>query len=419
MGLFEKELLKRLDSYIAEGLVDAESGKRLGAALEAKIRGETRAARNMLHILGIVLIFTACSVWTYHNWEHLGERVRETLSFLPLALSAALGIFALKRNLPQLWKETAAILNIAGVWVMIAGIGHLYNIQADDSRFYISVICLSIPAVPIFRSGAAAAALCAINILYMAKCPGSEFIIGVAVYAALAAFAFGQAGGGNILRKAGLLFACLASSASISCTATRGVLSVILISGFSGVFLAAAASKSFSKNGIFRNPCALAGFLLLLFLMSPGSSRAMITALSAADSGGDFAFQPAFWTLCALYAFALFRAFRNPRRESALLGLSAVFPAFATAVFAKNFWLLTAVLNGTIFAASAAFLIAGILRKNRAISNFGAVMILFQCASRIFDSQTDTGIRAAAIAAAGAFLIIFNIFLNRGKSREN
>ena len=145
----------------------------------------------------------------------------------------------------------------------------------------------------------------------------------------------------------------------------------------------------------------------------------MITALSAADSGGDFAFQPAFWTLCALYAFALFRAFRNPRRESALLGLSAVFPAFATAVFAKNFWLLTAVLNGTIFAASAAFLIAGILRKNRAISNFGAVMILFQCASRIFDSQTDTGIRAAAIAAAGAFLIIFNIFLNRGKSREN
>ena len=85
----------------------------------------------------------------------------------------------------------------------------------------------------------------------------------------------------------------------------------------------------------------------------------------------------------------------------------------------KNFWAVTAVLNGAIFASSAAFLISGILKKKLIMSNIGAILILFQCVSRIFDSQTDVGIRAVAIAAAGVLLAILNMILNRKISREN
>lgn len=49
----------------------------------------------------------------------------------------------------------------------------------------------------------------------------------------------------------------------------------------------------------------------------------------------------------------------------------------------------------------------------------GQFLILFQCVSRIFDSQTDVGIRAVAIAAAGVLLAILNMILNRKISREN
>ena len=190
MSQFEKELLKRLDSYKSANLIDAASEKKLREALQDKICEESRITRNLLYILGIILVFTACCIWVYHNWEYFHERVREALAFAPLAISAVLGIFAIKKDFPQFWKEASAMLNIAGVWVMITSIGHLYNIQPDTAHFCLSVICLSFLTVPIFRSGSAIVALCILNIFYAANCPESEFIVAVAIYAALAALAF-------------------------------------------------------------------------------------------------------------------------------------------------------------------------------------------------------------------------------------
>lgn len=417
MSQFEKELLKRLDSYKSANLIDAASEKKLREALQDKICEESRITRNLLYILGIILVFTACCIWVYHNWEYFHERVREALAFAPLAISAVLGIFAIKKDFPQFWKEASAMLNIAGVWVMITSIGHLYNIQPDTAHFCLSVICLSFLTVPIFRSGSAIVALCILNIFYAANCPESEFIVAVAIYAALAAFAYKFRDGNGVLRNIVLVFVCMVSAVSISCVAAHNILSIVLVAGFSGIFLAASASKKFSGTGIFNNPYAGAGFFLLIFLMSVGASKGIINHLI--NHTAISAFFPAFWTLCAVYAFSLFRAFRNPRRENAAICLSIVFPAFATVLLLKNFWAVTAVLNGAIFASSAAFLISGILKKKLIMSNVGAILILFQCVSRIFDSQTDVGIRAVAIAAVGVLLAILNMILNRKISREN
>ena len=77
MSQFEKELLKRLDSYKSANLIDAASEKKLREALQDKICEESRITRNLLYILGIILVFTACCIWVYHNWEYFHERVRE------------------------------------------------------------------------------------------------------------------------------------------------------------------------------------------------------------------------------------------------------------------------------------------------------------------------------------------------------
>ena len=107
MSQFEKELLKRLDSYKSANLIDAASEKKLREALQDKICEESRITRNLLYILGIILVFTACCIWVYHNWEYFHERVREALAFAPLAISAVLGIFAIKKDFPQFWKEAS------------------------------------------------------------------------------------------------------------------------------------------------------------------------------------------------------------------------------------------------------------------------------------------------------------------------
>lgn len=163
MGLFERELLKRLDSYKAEGLIDARSEANLRKALEAKAGESARASRGALYIVGTILIFTALAVWVCHNWAAFGERVQEALAFAPLAVSAVLGVFAIKKNLPQAWKEAAAFLNVAGTATMIYAISRIYNIQGDTASFCLAVICLSAPAVAIFRSGTAIVAICALN----------------------------------------------------------------------------------------------------------------------------------------------------------------------------------------------------------------------------------------------------------------
>ena len=104
-------------------------------------------------------------------------------------------------------------------------------------------------------------------IQHLAGMEESEFIVAVAIYAALAAFAYKFRDGNGVLRNIVLVFVCMVSAVSISCVAAHNILSIVLVAGFSGIFLAASASKKFSGTGIFNNPYAGAGFFLLIFLM--------------------------------------------------------------------------------------------------------------------------------------------------------
>lgn len=417
MGLFERELLKRLDSYKAEGLIDARSEANLRKALEAKAGESARASRGALYIVGTILIFTALAVWVCHNWAAFGERVQEALAFAPLAVSAVLGVFAIKKNLPQAWKEAAAFLNVAGTATMIYAISRIYNIQGDTASFCLAVICLSAPAVAIFRSGTAIVAICALNAEFSDTCPEPELAVGIGIYAAAALTAYSHLKTGGIFRNAVMIFACLCSAVSISAAASCNGRGAVLAAGFAGVFLAASATGRLQKSPLSNNPFAFSGFLILLWAASAGASRYALERISApAPSGMPAAFYPVLCTLCALYLFSLFRAFRNLRRNNALLAASAVFPAFALAMLSKSFWLSAAIVNGTVFLGAAALFAGGISAKSRLLSNAGVAVILLQCAARAFESQADAGIRAAAFAAAGLLLMAFNLYLNRRKS---
>lgn len=417
MSLFERELLKRLDSYKAEGLIDARSESNLRKALEAKAGASARASREALYIVGAILVFTAFAVWVCHNWAAFGERLQEALAFVPLAISAVLGVFAIKKDLPQAWKEAAAFLNVAGVAAMIYAISRIYNIQGDTARFCLAVICLSAPAALIFRSGAAIAAICVLNAAFSAACPEPELALGIGIYAAAAFIAYSHLKTGGVFRNAVMVFVCLCSTVSISYAASYEGRGTVLAAGFAGVFLAASATKRLSQSPLSGNPFALSGFLILLWAVYMGASRYALKSLSEpAAAEAPAAFYPAFWTLCALYLFSLFRAFRNQRRVNALLAASAVFPAFAAAMFSGSFWISAAVVNATAFFGAAAMFAGGISANSRILSNAGVAVILLQCAARAFESQADAGIRAAAFAAAGLLLMAFNFYLNRRKS---
>ena len=388
MANFEKELLRRLDDYKSHGIIDAQSESNLRRELSGNIaRDGGRTGHNALFVVAAILIFTACAVWVQHNWSEFGIRLREFLAFVPLMISAGVGIAAIKKNLGQFWRESAAVLNIAGVAVMIATIGRIYQIQPDELHFYLSVMCLSLVAVPIFRSGAAIAVLACFNFAYTTECSDAEYVAAIVIYVVLTLLACKYLKIGGVFRTGSLLAVCMSAAIAISSRATDSY-TPLLLAGFTGLFLATAATRTFAKYTLFNNPFAVGGVLLLLWFATAASSRS-------------------------------FRAYKNPHRPLPLLALSAVFVGYALGAVSRNFWVAVAVVNISIFAASVFTAVRGIFGNDKWYANIGICLIILQCLARTLDYDIDISIRAGTFAAAGLLLAAFNIYMNRRIRNEN
>lgn len=418
MANFEKELLRRLDDYKSRGIIDAQSESNLRRELSGNIaRDGGRTGHNALFVVAAILIFTACAVWVQHNWSEFGIRLREFLAFVPLMISAGVGIAAIKKNLGQFWRESAAVLNIAGVAVMIATIGRIYQIQPDELHFYLSVMCLSLVAVPIFRSGAAIAVLACFNFAYTTECSDAEYVAAIVIYVVLTLLACKYLKIGGVFRAGSLLAVCMSAAIAISSRATDSY-TPLLLAGFTGLFLATAATRTFAKYTLFNNPFAVGGVLLMLWFATAASSRSFIKDLTGATEE-CIAFLPTLCTVGALYLYALFRAYKNPHRPLPLLALSAVFVGYALGAVSRNFWVAVAVVNISIFAAAVFTAVRGIFGNDKWYANIGIGLIILQCLARTLDYDIDISIRAGTFAAAGLLLAAFNVYMNRRIRNEN
>lgn len=419
MSLFEKELLKRLNTYKKQGLIDDKSKANLRAYLEKKSNNGAQAFKNSLYIIGIILIFMGAGLAVYHNWANLNERLQEFLAFVPLAISAILGVYAFKLNLNQFWKESAALLNVAGVAVMIATIQRIYQLQPDTAHYCLSVMVLTALAIPLFKSSTTVVALSLFNFTFIWNSPTTEFIVGIVIYALLllAAYKFSKRGG--VFRNLALLVVAIMFAISISEKVTQTTLGNVIFAGFVGIYLCIASTKKYADASIFNNVFAVAGGLGIFWYACIGGSSYMIEAIlkdSLPSAINEIAFTPTLVTIAAFYIFTLFFALRNPRRTNALIVLSAIFPIMASIILFRSFWAATFLINGIIFVGGIMIFLRGIKLKSTAFFNLGIVTILFLCVCRIFDSQTDVVIRASAFAIAGVILVISNFILNRRNS---
>lgn len=107
----------------------------------------------LLAIVGSALIGAGIILLIAHNWDDLSRPVRSTIAFVPLVVAQVLAAFVLlRRNESQAWRESVAILDVAGVATAISLVSQTYQIQGSFADFMCVWMLLSIPIVYLFRT---------------------------------------------------------------------------------------------------------------------------------------------------------------------------------------------------------------------------------------------------------------------------
>jgi len=150
-------LLNELPGLRERGLIPAETETALRSYYGPKLEGGRNYFLLALGILGLALIAGGIVLIFNYNWDMLSQAEQTEISFLPLALGAAVSFFTLLRGKPQLWREASAILTAVGGAVAVALLSQIYQLNGSLSDYMTLVLLTSLPLIFIFDSAGLAA----------------------------------------------------------------------------------------------------------------------------------------------------------------------------------------------------------------------------------------------------------------------
>ena len=186
----EKWMLSQIEAWEEEALIGAET------AAVLKQRYSPKKSMHMLTVLlsiiGTLLIGMGVILIGAHNlWFRLPLAARAAIAFLPLAASQGFLLYVVKRKMHSLsYRESAALLNMAGVFATLAWIGQIFHLPSDFTNYIFVCGVLSLPSMLILRAASPLA------IYYWTVINGGLFIgetvgvpVGVVMFAVGAAYA--------------------------------------------------------------------------------------------------------------------------------------------------------------------------------------------------------------------------------------
>ncbi len=148
----EKWMLGEIDLWEKEKIIDSET------SLILKSRYEPKKKINLLivlfSIIGTLFVGAGIVLVGAHNlWYKLPVAVRTVIGLLPLIVSQifVLYVFLKKYNSVAL-RESAAILNFAGVFSSLAIVGQIFHLPSDFTNYILVCGVLSLPSMVILNA---------------------------------------------------------------------------------------------------------------------------------------------------------------------------------------------------------------------------------------------------------------------------
>lgn len=150
-----KWLFSQIPGWEQKGWISAEGAKCIRDAYMHELSPDVvqRRVFAVIAVLGAALIGGGIILLVAYNWQLFGRGARVVLSFLPLLISQAIGLYVLFRKYDSAaWREAGAMGIVAAVAAAIALIGQTYNIQGNLPGFLMTWLLLSLPVVLVLRA---------------------------------------------------------------------------------------------------------------------------------------------------------------------------------------------------------------------------------------------------------------------------
>lgn len=450
--LFERELLKRIPRYEADGLLDSDSAARLAAHLSAVLNRGTSPFFNAVYFAGAILLIVSVCLFVNNVWDGLSVGVRLGLAFVPLAVSFILGLWALLFGRGAFMHELAAVAAIVSFGTLFCLVAGVLNIEDNFHDYSVLMICLSLPLVFVFDSRAAAMVV-AIWCSIVADFGYSDNLWGVgdaffaaAVFAVVFVYTFKNWRDAGIPNFVLGLVVCgyLASlSYNVPEMFVRGFCPLLaqpdlpnLYAFYScAMFGAAAVMLSWASRWgglpLWKVPQLYVGLVLMFGAMTVLNrlscfksgifceSAEKIVKLHSVSIPAALVLDFVLVAVFVVWILSLVRALCGREKIWGALIAGLMFPLYFAALFGRGGYFLFVVLsNAVFFASAAAFAFSGIRRRSFLLLNIGVAMIVWQGFIRLVAMDSAIFFRAAFFGVCGFVLIGANYFLKRRLCNE-
>ena len=362
---------------------------------------------------GIILLLAA-------NWDLFPRVVRTTMAFIPLVLSQTLGAFVLLRRMDSLgWRESAALLNSLTVAAAIALVSQIYHIAGDFTGFLLVWMLLTLPAIYLLRSAAAA-----LLYLWLAKSwtladTEHHWPWGWLLFAAVLPVMLPMIVRGGMRAWWLAMATMIGGGILLGATSNQANMHGLWIPTFAGyvglLYVAGVAIRPDELHPFRWVGFAAIGILSLAFTWSGfWSSESGNTSGSGAIAAT---------VICGLAVVAgMVAAAMAFIRNVPVNPFAAAFPIVALAAYGLAVvgeqWAAALLFNLYVFALSVMALRTGLARARFAETNAGMLLLTALIVMRFFDTDVGFLIRGLAFIAAGVGFLVVNILLLQRRKAE-
>ena len=415
----EKWLLKEIDNWCENEIVNQETANRLKVMYEPKKNINLMLV--LFSIIGSALIGMGIVMLSANNWWYaLPIAIRAFIGFLPLVISQAVVFFVYKCKMEsQAFRESAALLNMAGVFSSIAIVGQIFHIPGDFTNYLLICGILFLPSMLVME------AISPLIVYYWTTINGALFFANNPAIDATLSIVLFAIGGVYALRKCrdkGGRSTYLSFATAISALAlilvfmlkyAGGDMSFIL---FGYVLLLLSASKQLPSCGEVFAGIGKICYIILMLVLSYRESWYY-------GSGFDSNVFLTFTILVISSGLGMF-IINTIKKDNCVFSAAVI-----VSLLVRGIWFVLdlsneaaglvfmIIYNVILFAISVMFIFDGIRKFDMYSANIGMITLCVLIVQRFFDSGLQLFVRGIVFLAVGVGFLLFNLYLVKTKKR--
>ena len=167
---FERNLLKRIPQYEADGILDSANATRLTEHLKKSVQAEKSYFVSAIYFAGVILLLVSACLFVVNVWDNFDVLQKLVVAFIPLVLSGIFGALVIAKNWGALLRECAGVCNIVSFGFMLMVVANTLGLPPNDRAFLMLLVVSGLTAIYIFKSNIVAGGVAILTAILVDVC---------------------------------------------------------------------------------------------------------------------------------------------------------------------------------------------------------------------------------------------------------